>query len=175
MTSRSQNLRASNQALESTSFLAGADVSFLEALYARYLENPESVDAGWRSFFADLGQRGTTQPRGSAGAISRLRPRLARDDSDLIGALTGYWPPEERAAGSSADARAEARESIRAIQLVRAYRVMGHFAADLDPLRLTRKPPVPQLDPNFYGFHESELDRPIYINGVLGLESATPR
>jgi 2-oxoglutarate dehydrogenase E1 component len=99
---------------------------------------------------------------------------VARDDADLIGALTGYWPSDE-AAPSAADARAAARQSIRAIQLVRAYRVIGHLAADLDPLKLTPKPGLPQLDPNFYGFHDGDLDRPVYINGVLGLETATPR
>jgi 2-oxoglutarate dehydrogenase E1 component len=81
----------------------------------------------------------------------------------------------EKAAATEADARESAKESIRAIQLVRAYRVIGHLAADLDPLKLTRKQPLPQLDPKFYGFHEADLDRPVFINGVLGLESATPR
>jgi 2-oxoglutarate dehydrogenase E1 component len=59
--------------------------------------------------------------------------------------------------------------------MVRAYRVIGHLAADLDPLHLNPKPHLAQLDPNFYGFHESDLDRPIFIDGVLGLETATPR
>src|SRR5271169_472511 len=68
-----------------------------------------------------------------------------------------------------------AKDSIRAIQLVRAYRVIGHLAADLDPLKQTNKPALPQLDPNFYGFHAADLDRPIFTDGVLGLESATPR
>ena len=58
---------------------------------------------------------------------------------------------------------------------MRAYRVIGHFEADLDPLNLTPKQPHPQLDPTFYGFHAEDLDRPIFIDGVLGLESATPR
>ena len=167
-------LRDSNAILESTSFLYGANAAFIEDLYARYLENPESVDASWRSFFATLGEQSPTALRASADPRPLLRPRVRRDDADLVGALTGLWPTEG-AVAPPADARAAARESIRAIQLVRAYRVIGHLAADLDPLKLAPKPPLPQLDPNFYGFHESDLDRPIYINGVLGLETATPR
>src|SRR5262249_35296524 len=73
------------------------------------------------------------------------------------------------------DLRAAAQESIRAIQLVRAYRVMGHLEADLDPLQISRGQPHPQLDPAFYGFHAEDLDRPIFIDGVLGLSTATPR
>jgi 2-oxoglutarate dehydrogenase E1 component len=167
-------LRASNAVLETTSFLSGANTPFLEELYARWRENPESVDPSWQDFFAELGDPNIPAPPAPSEATSRLRPRLAKSDGDLIGALTGWWPSDEPAA-TSADARATARESIRAIQLVRAYRVIGHLAADLDPLKLTPRPSLAQLDPGFYGFHESDLDRPIYMNGVLGLETATLR
>jgi 2-oxoglutarate dehydrogenase E1 component len=68
-----------------------------------------------------------------------------------------------------------AHKSIRAVQMVRAYRVIGHFAADLDPLKLNPKPPQPQLDPAFYGFHAEDMDEPVFTDGVLGLEQATPR
>ncbi|HEX3430383.1 MAG TPA: 2-oxoglutarate dehydrogenase E1 component [Rhizomicrobium sp.] len=169
-----KRLRDSNAILESTSFLSGANSGFIEELYARFLENPESVDPSWRQFFAELGERPASAYRASAEHRPRLRPRVARDDADLLGALTGYWPADG-AAASIADSRAAARESIRAIQLVRAYRVIGHLAADLDPLKLAPKPALPQLDPEFYGFHASDIHRPVYINGVLGLETATPR
>jgi len=167
-------LRASNAVMETTSFLSGANTPFLEELYARWRETPESVDPSWQAFFAELGDRSIPSTPEGAVSGSRLRPRLARGDGDLIGALTGWWPSDERAA-TGADARAAARESIRAIQLVRAYRVIGHLAADLDPLKLAPRPSLAQLDPGFYGFHERDIDRPIYMNGVLGLETATLR
>ncbi|HEY6579259.1 MAG TPA: 2-oxoglutarate dehydrogenase E1 component, partial [Rhizomicrobium sp.] len=167
-------LRASNAVMETTSFLSGANARFLEELYAGWRESPESVDPSWRSFFAELGESGVVARQVAPAAASRLRPRLARADGDLIGALTGWWPADERA-GEGVAARAAAQQSIRAIQLVRAYRVIGHLAADLDPLKLAPKPQIAQLDPEFYGFHEADLDRPVYINGVLGLETAMPR
>ena len=71
--------------------------------------------------------------------------------------------------------RAVAQDSIRAVQMVGAYRTIGHLEADLDPLKLSPAPPLPQLDPNFYGFHDAEMDKPIFIDGVLGLETASPR
>ena len=84
--------------------------------------------------------------------------------------------PRARTKRATRDLRAaSAQESIRAVQLVRAYRVIGHLEADLDPLKLSPKAPHPQLDPSFYGFHAESLDRPIFIDGVLGLETATPR
>ncbi len=58
---------------------------------------------------------------------------------------------------------------------MRAYRVIGHLAADLDPLGLAEKAHLPQLEPSFSGFHEADLDKPIYMDGVLGLSNSTPR
>jgi 2-oxoglutarate dehydrogenase E1 component len=88
--------------------------------------------------------------------------------------LTGEWP-EKPGAISEVDIRDATHKSIRAIQMVRAYRVIGHLAADLDPLKLNPKPPQPQLDPGFYGFHDADLDGPVFLDGVLGLQQATPR
>ena len=59
--------------------------------------------------------------------------------------------------------------------LIRAYRVRGHLEANLDPLRLSRREPHPELDPETYGFSEADMDRPVYLGGALGLQAATPR
>jgi len=175
MTSQSSNRlnRASNEILEATSFLFGANAPFIEALYARYLENPDAVDPSWAAYFAELGQSRLTPAQiGRGPSWTRdLKPELA--NGELVSALTGQW--DAAPATSEKDLRVAAQESIRAIQLVRAYRVIGHLEADLDPLKLSPKTPHPQLDPAFYGFHERDLDRPIFIDGVMGMESATPR
>ncbi len=67
------------------------------------------------------------------------------------------------------------RDSIRAIMMIRAYRMRGHLHADLDPLKLKPDDPAPELDPATYGFIEADYDRPIFIDNVLGLEFATVR
>src|SRR5436305_14965682 len=102
-----KRLRESNAILESTTFLSGANAPFIEELYSRFLENPESVEPSWRTFFNELGdQRASAQVRGVEHR-SHLRARVVRDDPDLIGALTGYWPPDEPG-GLLVDARAAA-------------------------------------------------------------------
>ncbi|HEY5048546.1 MAG TPA: 2-oxoglutarate dehydrogenase E1 component [Rhizomicrobium sp.] len=162
--------RESNEVLRATSFLYDANAQYIEQLHARYLENPDAVDESWRAWFDELGDTKASPTLRSGGASW---PPYEYNDADLIGALTGLWP---RAEAASAEAsRSSAQDSICAIQLVRAYRVIGHLAADLDPLKLSQKPPLPQLDPNFYGFQDADLDRPVFIGGVLGLETATPR
>jgi 2-oxoglutarate dehydrogenase E1 component len=167
--------RSSNEILQATSFLSASNAQYLEELYGRYLDDPDAVDASWRAYFDELRERGLTPAQLGRGPAWRRDVRPEREDSDLIGALTGLWPREKAAPKANGETRASAHESIRAIQMVRAYRVIGHLGADLDPLKLTHKPPLPQLNPNFYGFHDSDLDRPVFIDGVLGLETATPR
>src|SRR5881628_4224400 len=80
------------------------------------------------------------------------------------------------AAGASPDEiRRAAEDSIRAMMLIRTYRVRGHLAADLDPLGLSRRDVPADLTPAWHGFTDADLDRPIFICGALGLETATVR
>jgi len=173
--------RASNDIFEATSFLSGTNAQFLEALYAQYLANPASVDPEWGAYFESLGEQGLNPAQLGRGPSWRRDQKVARPKDDLIGALTGEPAPVKAAsakgapAASGENARATAQDSIRAVQLVRAYRILGHLQADLDPLKLSPRPQHPQLDPSFYGFHEAEMDKPIFIDGVLGMETATPR
>jgi len=173
--------RASNDIFEATSFLSGTNAQFLEALYAQYLANPASLDAEWQSYFASLGEQGLNPTQLGQGPAWRRDQKAPRPKDDLTSALAGEpaAPAKAGAKGTAAaapeNARAVAQDSIRAVQMVRAYRIIGHLEADLDPLKLSSRPALPQLDPNFYGFHDAEMDKPIFIDGVLGMETATPR
>ena len=71
------------------------------------------------------------------------------------------------------DMRAATTELLRAVMLIRAYRIRGHLLANLDPLGLEPKEIHPELDPASYGFGDDDWDRPIFIDNVLGLETAT--
>jgi 2-oxoglutarate dehydrogenase E1 component len=166
--------RASNEILEATGFLSGANADFIEALYARWQENPDAVDPSWQPYFASLGEQALNATQLGRGPAWRRDATLEFPTGELIGALTGQWSAK-KGATSEADLHASAHKSIRAIQLVRAYRVIGHLAADLDPLKLNPKPPQPQLEPSFYGFHDEDMDAAVFMDGVMGLESATPR
>src|SRR6202012_2921228 len=167
-------LRSSNDLLEATSFLSGTNAAFVESLYAQYLENPDAVEPSWRAYFSSLGQTALAPAQVGRGPEWRRDKKPDYANGDLVGALTGQWPARKGEA-SQADLHKAAQDSIRAIQLVRAYRVIGPRAADLDPLKITPSPLLPQLEPTFYGFHAEDLDRPIFMDGVMGLETATPR
>jgi 2-oxoglutarate dehydrogenase E1 component len=84
----------------------------------------------------------------------------------------------DRAAATTSDPEAirrAAEDSIRAMMLIRTYRVRGHLAARLDPLGLSRMDVPPDLTPAYHGFTNADLDRPIWIAGALGFEQATVR
>ena len=81
-------------------------------------------------------------------------------------------------AGAPTDAKAieeAARDSIRAMMLVRTYRVRGHLAADLDPLGLAKQELPVDLSPEYHGFSGAALDRKVYLGGTLGLQWASVR
>jgi len=80
------------------------------------------------------------------------------------------------ATGASADdIRRAADDAIRARMLIRTYRVRGHLAANLDPLGLVKREVPADLTPEFHGFSNADLDRPVFVGGTLGFEYATVR
>src|SRR5690606_37114813 len=85
---------------------------------------------------------------------------------------------QAKAGGGKADAGAvlqAAKDSARALMLIRAYRVRGNLIADLDPLALDELKYHPELDPATYEFGEEDMDRPIFLDGVMGYETASLR
>jgi 2-oxoglutarate dehydrogenase E1 component len=182
-----------NEAFARTSFLQGANAAYIEEMQAQYERNPGSVGDEWRHFFASLqeeqsGRDGGNDHGGPSWAKAR-EPIEQGGDRDLLGALTGDWGEAEQHIRGRLQARASAggvelspaaslratQDSIRALMLIRAYRVMGHLAADLDPLGLSERKIHKELRPETYGFTQADLDRPIFIDKVLGLELASVR
>jgi 2-oxoglutarate dehydrogenase E1 component len=179
-----------NRGLLQTSFLYGANGAYIEALQARYEENPSSVDASWREFFDALGDDPVSVERTAEGASWRRPQWPAAPKGDLISALDGDWPATEKAVAAKLRALAAAesgappsedairratRDSVRAIMMIRAYRMRGHLHANLDPLGLEPQKDHEELHPATYGFEEADWDRKIFIDHVLGLEFATVR
>jgi 2-oxoglutarate dehydrogenase E1 component len=105
------------------------------------------------------------------------------ESDDLTGALDPTAMAVEikaaaKAAGkpiAQADAVSAAGDSIRAMMLVRTYRVRGHLAANLDPLGLSKQEIPADLDPAYHGFTDADLDRPVYVGGTLGYDWVSVR
>ena len=178
-----------NDAFARTSFLQGANAAYIEELQAQYEKNPGSVSDEWRLFFQSLQEeqgKATAEANGPSWATSLDE---LQTNGELVAALTGDYGAAERDLRDKISARAHVggyeispaasfratQDSLRALMLIRAYRVMGHLAADLDPLGIADRKAHKELRPETYGFTEADLDRPIFIDKVLGLETATVR
>ncbi len=176
--------RASNEIFEATSFLNGTNAAFVEQMYAAWLADPNSVDSGWQAYFAQLGEQNLSPTQLGRGPAWKRDARPAIAGSDLIAALTGQEPPPapgkvsgkaaKAAAAPAADTEAP-KHSIHAVQMIRAYRMVGHLEANLDPLGIAPKTPQATLDPKIYGFEGPVLDTPVFVDGILGFDTATPR
>ena len=172
------------QVLSETAFLYGGNAAFVEDLYARYGKDPNSVEPSWRAYFESLHeaapaiQAGAAEPSWTRAATPVPRP-------DWLSAIDGLWPAveakvskaiaEKTPAASPTDVRAATLDSVRAIMMIRAFRIRGHLQANLDPLGLEPKVQSAELDPANYGFAERDYDRPIFLDYVLGLETANLR
>ncbi|WP_138380978.1 2-oxoglutarate dehydrogenase E1 component [Luteithermobacter gelatinilyticus] len=164
----------------------GSSGAFVEELFLRYCKDPESVDPSWQTYFKELAAdaRALMQAGKERTEASWRRqdwPGLGSGTNDYIEALDpGYEPPpppkkETTGTFTEEEVRAATLDSIRCLMMIRTYRVRGHLVAKLDPLELTERTYHPELDPATYGFGPEDMDRPIFIDNVLGLETATVR
>ena len=154
------------------SFLSGANAIFINDLHKEWKANPNSVPKEWDLWFKNNGD----------DVILDDGPSWAKKNSQVIGAIDTVASVRAVARGiagkgdlSATDLRAATTDSIRAIMLIRAFRINGHLLAKLDPLNLQEGDVHPELNPKTYGFKDDDWDRPIFIDNVLGMESATLR
>ncbi len=152
----------------------GANAAYIADVYARWATDHNSVDESFQELFASLNDEARNVLMDATGASWAPR-HYAADEADAT-----QPPPAAEAVSAPGGAtpeqvRAAALDSLRALMLIRAYRVRGHLEARLDPLGLQVPLPHAELDPASYGFGPANMDRPIFIDNVLGRESATMR
>ena len=158
------------------SAFSGANAAFLADLYARWVGNPSSVDASFADLFAAMNDEARAVLEDASGASWAPRPGFNDDESPVAKATPGGPVAKATQDGLAPDqVRAATIASLRALMLIRSYRVRGHLEARLDPLGLQIPAPHAELDPKSYGFSDADLDKPIFIDHVLGRETATLR
>ncbi len=183
---RQENL---NELFTRTSFLNGTNATYIEELYGKFQNNPGAVSADWRAFFTDLKERKEQVIAEVEGPSWKRKDWPIAANGELVTALAGDWEWLERDIEQKITAKAQqlgvelsqgealqaVRDSMRALMLVRAYRVRGHLIADLDPLKLIERKEHAELQPETYGFGPADLDRPVFLDKVLTMETATIR
>ncbi len=163
-----RRLRDCNRELPQAGVLQGSNAAWLEAQYARFQADPGSVDAQWRAFFAGLN-----------GQPVRLPDKVVVPPEDALEArIDSTIQAQAQRNGveiSAAQIYHRRRQTVGALRLIRAFRERGHLVADLDPLGLMERRLHPDLQIESHGFCQDDLDTVIFLDGALGLETATLR
>ena len=126
-----------------------SNLNIIKNYYQIFLKNPEDLEVKWRIFFEDLDSEASDFLTNNNFNIEQKTKQNRTQD---------YQENEYTA------------NSLRARLLIRAYRIAGHLKADLDPLSLTEKKYIPDLDPNTYGLTEAEMEKEVFVDVVFGIQ-----
>ena len=146
------------------SFLNSSNAPYVAELYFKYKDNPESVDNDWRIFFSNLNEDDYSILKDFGGPDWKQRPSSVIDDISFDKKIRSIPKIDFN------NFKTSTLDSIRALRLIRAFRINGHLIADLDPLKILEREYPPELDYKSYGFTDSDLDREIFVDGSLGLD-----
>lgn len=136
------------QQYRSNSYLFGGNAPYVEEMYEAYLDNPGAVPDNWRAYF---------------DALQNV-PAVDGSDSRDVAHAPVIESFAQRAKSNALTVRASsadlavARKQVHVQSLIAAYRFLGSRWADLDPLKRTERPKIPELEPAFYDLSESDMD-----------------
>ncbi len=156
-----------NNIFKKTSFLAGNNFEFINEFYADYIQDPTSLPESWRKFFDGLSDDEKIIYDNLKGPSWSPEKKIKKRKISFI----EKKETEDNIPESNLKSIKQAsKDSVRAIMLIRAYRIRGHLIANLDPLSIQKKEEHPELKPESYGFTKNDYDRQIFLDGVLGIQ-----
>ena len=165
------SVNKNNNIFEKTSFLGNNSSEFVENLYTEYLNNPNNLPEQWKDFFNGLkDQKEKILNNANAPSWSRKkRLKVTTQEPQNFLEKNGNL----HTSVSNQNILEAAKDSVRANMLVRAFRIRGHLIANLDPLGLQKREEHSELRPETYGFAKKDENKKIFLDGVLGIQSAT--
>ncbi|MDC1476169.1 2-oxoglutarate dehydrogenase E1 component [Pelagibacteraceae bacterium] len=152
-----------------TSFLQGGNSPFIKELYLKYLNNPKSIPQSWIDFFNGLDEDQETIKKEILGpSWSPKKNDFLEKDLDEDKKI-----PINDTSILKKDNEKEKEKSVKAIALIRAYRIRGHLIANLDPLEMMERKYLYELHPSDHGFKKENYNQKIYLNGYLDRDYAS--
>jgi 2-oxoglutarate dehydrogenase E1 component len=153
-----------NLEFEKTSFLTKSNSAFLEQMYLKYINKDLDLPSSWKNYFDDLGDELDL-------VINEIKGPSWAPIKKQINIIEKKPKKEVHSNGSVKNVISENNlqnniDSIKAVELIRAYRLRGHLLAKLDPLGLKKTEYLEELHPEYYGFKKSDYKREIFLNGV---------
>ena len=167
-----------NIIFDKTSFLEGSNSSFIEELYLKYINNPENVPQSWREFFDGLDEdQKIIQTEIQGPSWSPKKNNISQIiDKVKISAEDNFTKKELLSNGDLATRdgyEKEKEQSVKAIALIRAYRIRGHLIANLDPLGMMERKYLNELHPSNHGFQKEDYNKKIYLREYMDSKYAT--
>ena len=167
-----------NTIFNKTSFLEGSNSSFIEELYLNYINNPENVPQSWREFFDGLDEdQKIIQTEIQGPSWSPKKNNISQIiDKVKISAEDNFTKKELLSNGDLATRdgyEKEKEQSVKAIALIRAYRIRGHLIANLDPLGMMERKYLNELHPSNHGFQKEDYNKKIYLREYMDSKYAT--
>ena len=158
------SVNKNNLTYKRTSFLSGVNSDYIQEYYALYLQNPKLLPDGWIEFFDGLNED-------SKNIIQNIKgPSWNPKKIKQIDNIQKNKIKTEEVVEELTSTKQATSDSVRAIMLIRAYRIRGHLIANLDPLNLNIKEEHLELKPETYGFKKQDYNRKIFLDGVLGIQ-----
>ncbi len=135
------------QQYSSNSYLFGGNAPYIEDLYEAYLDNPGSVSESWRAYFDAM--QNVPGANGDARDIAHSPVQASFAERARLGPICRVIASPDAELG---------RKRVRVQKLIAAYRNIGSRWANLDPLKRLERPELPDLEPSFYGFTDTDMD-----------------
>ncbi|MDP3702061.1 MAG: 2-oxoglutarate dehydrogenase E1 component [Hylemonella sp.] len=155
------------QTYRDNTYLFGGNAPYVEEMYENYLANPGSVPDNWRDYFDALQHVPAVD-----GTNAKDIPHLPVINAFAERAKAGVT---QVVMATGADSEM-GRKRVATQQLIAAYRNVGQRWADLDPLKRTERPAIPELEPSFYGFSDADQETVFNIsNTFFGKDSMSLR
>ncbi len=158
-----------NLIFEKTSFLHGVNSPFIKELYLKYLNNPKSIPQSWIEFFDGLNDDQEIIKKEILGPSWAPRKKSNLEINYNQKNLSNKSP----ATVTDITNEKEKEESVKAIALIRAYRIRGHLIANLDPLGMMERKYLEDLHPADHGFKKEDYNKKIYIGAYMDKGYAT--
>ncbi len=158
---------SSNRKFEETSFLSKSNSSFIEQMYLKYINKEPNLSDEWKNYFDNLKEETSVALRELEGPSWGKKSKIHSEQLENEIFKQSVNGSDTKDVKITQDFKESNNESIKAIALIRAYRIRGHLLAKLDPLGLSKTDYLDELHPDFYGFKKDNYDKPIFLNGTI--------
>ncbi len=158
---------SSNRKLEETSFLSKSNSSFIEQMYLKYLNKDVDLPDGWKKYFESLSEETSIAIKELKGPSWGIKSQHNEQQLENIVFEKKDKGLTDNENANTKDFNKASNESIKAIALIRAYRIRGHLIANLDPLGMMERKYIHELHPEDHGFKKEDYNKKIFLGSYM--------